>query len=89
MGISEIIEALVSFWRAHTAIAIVAGLLLFIFMVRRPKLFFFTLGLVAILALIYYFIMTFAATGVSEKKKMLEKGEPTEIQYQLKGCLKL
>jgi len=81
MGISEIIEALVSFWREHTAIAIVAGLLLFIFMVRKPKLFFFLLGLIAVLALLYYFLMTFAATGVSEKKKMLEKGKPTEIRY--------
>ncbi len=81
MGISEIIEAFVSFSREHTAVAIVAGLLLFIFMVRKPKLFFFTLGMVAVLALIYYFIMTFATTGVSEKKKMLEKGKPTEIRY--------
>lgn len=75
MDISEIINSIISFAKDNPIVAVAAALLLIFLIYLRPKLFLSLLFLALFLGGIFYLIMSMASSGVSQKGKLIDKGQ--------------
>lgn len=75
MDISEIINSIISFAKDNPIVAVAAALLLVFLIYLRPKLFLSLLFLALFLGGIFYLIMSMASSGVSQKGKLIDKGQ--------------
>lgn len=75
MDISEIINSIISFAKDNPIVAVAAALLLVFLIYLRPKLFLSLLFLALFLGGIFYLIMSMASSVVSQKGKLIDKGQ--------------
>ncbi len=74
MDISELINNIIAFLKDNPILAIVIGIALLFAGYRKPKLFFGVLFIILLLAGVIYLVLSMSSGGVSQKKKLLEKG---------------
>lgn len=74
MNLSEYIDYIANYYRAHPLIAVSCGLLLLFVIARKPKLFLFVISLAVLLALLFQLIISSGSSSVTLKKKMINKG---------------
>jgi hypothetical protein len=70
-----IINSIITFFQNNLFIAIVAAVLLVFLLYRKPKLFFTIFFIALLLAGVFYLISNLSSTGVSQKEKLLQKGD--------------
>lgn len=75
MDISEIMNSIAVFAKDNPIVAVAAALLLVFLIYLRPKLFLSLLFLALFLGGIFYLIMSMASSGVSQKGKLIDKGQ--------------
>jgi Ca2+/Na+ antiporter len=73
MDMSHIVNEITVFMKANPLLTLAAAGVLLFLMYLRPKFFFSVLLLAAILSGVLYVILTMSSTGVSQKKKLIEK----------------
>ncbi len=75
MDFFGIINSIITFFQNNLFIAIVSAVLLVFLLYRKPKLFFTIFFIVLLLAGVFYLISNLSSTGVSQKEKLLQKGD--------------